>query len=88
MTRLQRPPAPAAPPLQVAGALAVTWMSGRAAAVFRIAARLCQAAGAAMLMSNPAAILTGAAASWARGKKAPARSAAPAPGPFPVAARL
>jgi MFS family permease len=40
--------------------LTVTWMSGRAAAIFLIVLRLFQAAGAAMLMSNSAAILTDA----------------------------
>jgi MFS family permease len=40
--------------------LTVTWMSGRAAAIFLIVLRLFQAVGAAMLMSNSAAILTDA----------------------------
>jgi MFS family permease len=40
--------------------LTVTWMSGRAAAVFLIVLRLFQAVGAAMLMANSAAILTDA----------------------------
>src|ERR1700761_6690074 len=40
--------------------LTVTWMSGRAAAVFLIVLRIFQAAGAAMLISNSAAILTDA----------------------------
>src|ERR1700721_744928 len=40
--------------------LTVTWMSGRAAAIFLIVLRMFQAAGAAMLISNSAAILTDA----------------------------
>ncbi len=40
--------------------LTVTWMSGRAAAIFLIVLRVFQAAGAAMLISNSAAILTDA----------------------------
>jgi MFS family permease len=40
--------------------LTVTWMSGRAAAIFLIVLRIFQAAGAAMLISNSAAILTDA----------------------------
>ena len=40
--------------------LTVTWMHGRAAAVFLIVLRLFQAVGAAMLMANSAAILTDA----------------------------
>src|SRR5580692_10986513 len=40
--------------------LTVTWMHGRAAAVFLIVLRLFQAVGAAMLMANSVAILTDA----------------------------
>jgi len=40
--------------------LTVTWMHGRAAALFLIVLRLFQAVGAAMLMANSAAILTDA----------------------------
>jgi MFS family permease len=40
--------------------LTVTWMHGRAAALFLIVVRLFQAVGAAMLMANSAAILTDA----------------------------
>src|ERR1700761_7109743 len=40
--------------------LTVTWMSGRAAAIFLIVLRMFQAAGAAMLISNSAPIFTDA----------------------------
>ena len=47
--------------------LTVTWMSGRAVAIFLIVLRLFQAAGAAMLMSSSAAILTDAFPEGQRG---------------------
>jgi MFS family permease len=47
--------------------LTVTWMHGRAAAVFLIVLRLFQAVGAAMLMANSVAILTDAFPAEQRG---------------------